>query len=269
MDTCDRLRCNQCGKHSWVYRTGCSNGVRGCLVLFLLHFPRTGGWEQKPKISFRQTSGCWLTSLRRMRPDLSHHAGRASQVLHSRGRRHAAAGEVDDSDSNSSPATGRKRAALFTRAKAALLKARRRWGLGLVRRVVSLVVRVELMAVGDATEASNLLWDTLDAARRGITDFTGKDEYKFGDLTKAAFSKFTESANSGIANYTGKDTYEFGDLTKATLSKYTGNASYQFGDITKATVSKITGKQEYEFGDITRTAIGKISSAADRSSLYY
>ena len=37
----------------------------------------------------------------------------------------------------------------------------------------------------------------------GVANFTGKSEYKFGDITKTAFK-----------NYTGKDEYEFGDVTK-------------------------------------------------------
>ena len=37
----------------------------------------------------------------------------------------------------------------------------------------------------------------------GVANFTGKADYKFGDITTTAFK-----------NYTGKDEYEFGDVTK-------------------------------------------------------
>lgn len=133
--------------------------------------------------------------------------------------------------------------------------------MGLVRFVVTQVVRVELMAAKDPEEAATLLGDTLEAAHRGITDFTGKDEYHFGDLTRTAIAKFADTAKTGISNYTGKDSYEFGDITKATVHKYIGKGEYEFGDITKATVSKITGKGDYQFGDITKTAFGAVSNS--------
>jgi len=133
--------------------------------------------------------------------------------------------------------------------------------MGLVRFVVTQVVRIELMAANDPAEAASLVGDTLEAARKGITDFTGKNEYRFGDLTRTAISKFADRAKTGIANYTGKDAYEFGDITKATVRKYTGKDDYEFGDITKATVSKITGKEDYEFGDITKTALAAVSNS--------
>ena len=45
-----------------------------------------------------------------------------------------------------------------------------------------------------------------------MRDFTGNEEYKFGDITKAAVSKFT-----------GKDEYEFGDITKKVGQMLFGN----------------------------------------------
>ena len=45
-----------------------------------------------------------------------------------------------------------------------------------------------------------------------VRDFTGNEEYKFGDITKAAVSKFT-----------GKDEYEFGDITKKVGQMLFGN----------------------------------------------
>lgn len=133
--------------------------------------------------------------------------------------------------------------------------------MGLVRFVVTQVVRIELMAAKDPAEVTALLGDTLEAASKGITDFTGKDEYRFGDLTKTALSKFADKARTGIANYTGKDEYQFGDITKATVQKYIGKDEYQFGDITKATMTKITGEEDFQLGDITKTAFSAISNS--------
>lgn len=151
---------------------------------------------------------------------------------------------------------------LVGRAKSALLAARRRWGLSLVRFVVSLVVRIELMALQDPEEAAGLLSETFEATRQGIADFTERREYKFGDISTAAVQNFAGSTMAMVTNYTGKEAYRFGDITKATVSKLTGKESYEFGDITKTAVKTITGKEEYEFGDITKTAAKKIGKEA-------
>jgi hypothetical protein len=45
-----------------------------------------------------------------------------------------------------------------------------------------------------------------------VRDFTGNEEYQFGDITKAAVSKFT-----------GKDEYEFGDISKKVGQMLFGN----------------------------------------------
>ncbi|CAE8601465.1 unnamed protein product [Polarella glacialis] len=177
----------------------------------------------------------------------------------------------------SEPISGKKRAKLLARAREKLLAVRRRWGLAMVQRVVSIVVRLELMAVRDPKEVAVLLSDTLEATRRGITDFTGSNEYKFGDISKAAFSKFSTQALSRVSNYTGKDDYEFGDLSKATIAKFTQKDEYEFGDVskaavskltdsTKATVKQITGKDEYVFGDLARAAMAKLTGGNNNSS---
>eukprot|EP00439_Symbiodinium_sp_Y106_P071400 s609_g12.t2 len=166
----------------------------------------------------------------------------------------------------------RQRLRLGQRLRSSLLKARRRWGLGLVRLVVSLVVGVELMAVQDAETATNLVQDCMEAASKGVQDFTNKKDYKFGDITKAAMSKFASSLTSSVSSYTGKEKYEFGDITKATVSKFTGKEDYKFGDITKAAADKIsgaassavkqiTGKDDYEFGDITSSLVSRVTGA--------
>lgn len=160
---------------------------------------------------------------------------------------------------NSVPRRGGARGAVVSRLKSTLLRVRRRWGLGLVRLVVRLVMKIELMAAQESEDVEGLLTDTVDAARQGILDFTGKNDYRFGDITKSAVSKFSSSLESKLLDYTGKDKYTFGDITKTTVSKFTGKDKYEFGDITKTAVSKVTGKSEYQFGDITRTIISKIT----------
>ena len=81
------------------------------------------------------------------------------------------------------------------------------------------------------------------AIKSSITEYTGKPEYEFGDITKAAVSK----AGDAVLDFTGKDEYVFGDITKTVVSNV-GEG-----------VKEFTGKDEYQFGDITKTILSKLS----------
>ena len=100
--------------------------------------------------------------------------------------------------------------------------------------------------------AARVLRDSGERAlREGVSGFTGRDEYQFGDLTKAALSKVGAGVAAGVSSITGKETYEFGDLTKAAVDKVGAGVA--------SSVSDFTGKEKYEFGDVTRAAIGKLA----------
>jgi len=84
------------------------------------------------------------------------------------------------------------------------------------------------------------------AIKTSITDYTGKKDYEFGDITKAAVAK----AGDAVLEFTGKEDYEFGDITKTVVNNigegvkdFTGKDEYQFGDITKTIWSKISPKK--------------------------
>jgi len=84
------------------------------------------------------------------------------------------------------------------------------------------------------------------AIKTSITDYTGKKDYEFGDITKAAVAK----AGDAVLEFTGKEDYEFGDITKRVVNNigegvkdFTGKDEYQFGDITKTIWSKISPKK--------------------------
>ena len=47
------------------------------------------------------------------------------------------------------------------------------------------------------------------AVKTGITGYTDKDEYVFGDLAKTTITK----VGAGVADFTGKENYEFGVYT--------------------------------------------------------
>jgi len=43
-----------------------------------------------------------------------------------------------------------------------------------------------------------------------------------------------------VKGYIGKDEYQFGDITKATVTKITGKEDYEFGDITKTAFAVVS-----------------------------
>lgn len=76
-------------------------------------------------------------------------------------------------------------------------------------------------------------------------------------------TRVAERAKDDIAqsvrDYTGKDEYRFGDVTEATVRKVTGSNDYKFGDITRNAVKSVTGKDEYKFGDISKSLFKKLT----------
>ena len=48
-----------------------------------------------------------------------------------------------------------------------------------------------------------------------VLEFTGKEDYEFGDITKTVVNNIGE----GVKDFTGKDEYQFGDITKTIWSK--------------------------------------------------
>ena len=75
-------------------------------------------------------------------------------------------------------------------------------------------------------------------------------------------TRLAERAAQGIADgvrsYTGKDSYKFGDLTEETVHRITGKDDYRFGDLSRSALKSVTGKEGYEFGDITKGLFRKL-----------
>ncbi|OLQ04240.1 hypothetical protein AK812_SmicGene12698 [Symbiodinium microadriaticum] len=135
-----------------------------------------------------------------------------------------------------------------------------------------------------------------------INKLTGKDKYQFGrslwargdskrDLSRFVGGKLQEA----VGNFTGKESYEFGDITrsldakaKAEVCKVTGKECplafakpvlraaaqshgkdvYELGDLSKyldtqakKQVAKLTGKDSYEFGDISREIARRVQES--------
>jgi len=63
----------------------------------------------------------------------------------------------------------------------------------------------------------------------------------------------------GVRGYTGKDEYRFGDLTEETVHRVTGSDEYRFGDLSKGALRSVTGKTEYEFGDVSKSLFRRLT----------
>ena len=121
----------------------------------------------------------------------------------------------------------------------------------------------------------------------GVRSYTGKDSYRFGDLTEET-----------VHRVTGNDDYKFGgtstgvevalrslsllacvtrshcsslplraDLTKGTLNKagaaLTGDSDYRFGSLTEGAVKRVTGNEDYKFGDFSKGLFKRMTGGGD------
>ena len=73
-----------------------------------------------------------------------------------------------------------------------------------------------------------------------MTEFTGKEGYEFGDISK----EIEKRRSQWVKDFLGKEGYEFGDITKKAVTNFTGKDNYEFGDVTKKLVSNIFGPRK-------------------------
>ena len=108
-----------------------------------------------------------------------------------------------------------------------------------------------------------------ESVKSSVRDFTGKDDYKLGDLSTEADARIKDA----VASLRGKDEYELGDLSAALdeiateeVCRLTGKESYTPGDLSlevdsriKSAVATYCGKEEYEAGDLSREVASRVS----------
>ena len=130
------------------------------------------------------------------------------------------------------------------------------------------------MLLGHALQvglAAKLLKDSGERELKAkVSGFTGKDEYVFGDVTKAAVSKLGETVAIGVSSYTGKEEYVFGDLSRTTVHRLGEGATKlgetvakplsKLGDEVASGVSSFTGKKSYQFGDLSKAALARLAN---------
>jgi len=111
-----------------------------------------------------------------------------------------------------------------------------------------------------------------ESLKKNVREFTGSDDYKFGDVSKEADKRIKEE----VAKLRGKEDYELGDLSividemvKEEVCKLTGNDEYVAGDLSveidtrvKAAAAKFAGKETYEAGDLSKEIAKRAKSKA-------
>lgn len=107
-----------------------------------------------------------------------------------------------------------------------------------------------------------------ESVKKNVKDFTGKDDYAVGDLSKEMDAR----VKNAVAEYRSKEDYELGDLTltldqlaKEEVQKLTGKDTYEAGDLSteldkrvKESVAGFCGKDEYAPGDLSREIDSRI-----------
>lgn len=108
-----------------------------------------------------------------------------------------------------------------------------------------------------------------ESVKSKVRGFTGKDDYKVGDISKEADARI----KAAVAELRGKPEYELGDLSiavdgivKDEVKKLTGKEEYEFGDLSKevdkrvkSVVADFCGKDEYQAGDLSREVASRVS----------
>ena len=138
----------------------------------------------------------------------------------------------------------------------------------------------------------------------------GKEQYHFGDVSKAAIGKIGSGVLKGgqklgppllrgvkkggqtigssvkkggqkigkkiapgVNHFTGKEQYHFGDVSKAAIGKIGSGVikgGQKIGSGVKQGVSKsvsgITGQKTYRFGDLTRSAVRKLKKSSKKKA---
>jgi len=86
-----------------------------------------------------------------------------------------------------------------------------------------------------------------EGTKEALVAFTGKEDYKFGDISKEAATR----AHAAISNLVESDEYkELSDKTKEAMSKAK--------DAAKDALTNFTGKEDYKFGDVTKTVLRNV-----------
>ena len=78
------------------------------------------------------------------------------------------------------------------------------------------------------------------------------------EVTVRVGERAAQGIADGVKSYTGKEEYKFGDLTEETVHRITGKDDYKFGDLSRGALKSVTGKDGYEFGDITKGLFKKL-----------
>ena len=104
----------------------------------------------------------------------------------------------------------------------------------------------------------------------GVNHFTGKEQYRFGDVSKAAIGKIGSGVFKGgkkigppLLRGVKKGGLKIGSLSKKgglKIGSGVKKGGQKIGQKIAPGVNHFTGKEHYRFGDVSKAAIGKIGS---------
>jgi len=147
----------------------------------------------------------------------------------------------------------------------------------------------------DAFVAAAEKMERLAAERRAAEQAKAAEEAKAAEQAKAAAEvgglgvqlgeRAVQGVADGVRSYTGKEHYKFGDVTEETVHRLTGKDDYKFGDLTKgaasaaatsakgatsaaaaASAAATSAAADYKFGDLTKGAIKSASHSRDAAA---
>lgn len=78
---------------------------------------------------------------------------------------------------------------------------------------------------------------------------TGEEQHDAGAAAKVVLAEAAKGKSEVIKDITGKEEYKFGDLTRAGIKEISGKEDYEFGDLTKAAATRVTGKKVTDLGE--------------------
>lgn len=107
---------------------------------------------------------------------------------------------------------------------------------------LGLLLRVLLLIGGELTPAASFLPVQMLLQYYGAGLAREVGARALGEVSNQLAERVKRGVADSVSSVTGLEDYKFGDITRAAVSRYTGKEGYEFGDLTRATLRKLRGK---------------------------
>ena len=118
---------------------------------------------------------------------------------------------------------------------------------------LSLLLRVVLTLGANLTPAASLLPVRMLIGVYSVALQAELGDRLYAELQLMVAERLSQGVADTVRGWTGKEDYQFGDLTRAAISKATGKEEYEFGDLSKAAMrslsSRVLGSKEPKLPD--------------------